>query len=337
MPAELRRRRRLRAALLAAVLAAVLAGLTGAAGTAPAGAAPAGPKPEPEQGSAGVVVDRPVRTTGCRTASPYTPGTSTVAHLNSGGSKRSYLIHVPADYNPRRATPVVLSFHGHKRTSAYQERLTGMSGLPAIAVYPQGVTGTDSESAWQGAPYSAPVDDVLFTSDLISLLQRQLCVDARRVYVTGKSNGGGFVGVLACRMPGRIAAFAPVSGAFYPQGGACEPDRPAPVIEFHGTADTTIPYEGVPAKGLPPLPSWLADWARRDGCRPAPTSRDLGDGVTRQRWHGCDGRSDLVHYRMGGLGHDWPSTVPNEDSDTPAALDATPLIWRFFREHRLSA
>jgi polyhydroxybutyrate depolymerase len=31
---------------------------------------------------------------------------------------------------------------------------------------------------------------VLFTSDLLNTLQRELCVDARRIYAAGKSNGG---------------------------------------------------------------------------------------------------------------------------------------------------
>ncbi|MCC3771550.1 PHB depolymerase family esterase [Streptomyces sp. UNOC14_S4] len=257
------------------------------------------------------------------------------ATLRSGGRERGYLIHLPSAYDARRPSPLVLSFHGHHRTAHFQERLTGMSALPAISVYPQGLPGTDGETAWQGAPYSAPVDDVLFTSDLVSLLQQQLCVDARRVYAAGKSNGGGFVGVLACRMPDRIAAFAPVSGAFYPQSGPCGPTHPGPIVDFHGTADTTIPYAGNPAKGLPSLPSWLAAWAGRGGCAPEPAVGDLGHGVTRETWSGCNGRFALVHHRIAGLGHTWPSTTPNADSPTPAVIDATPIIWRFFQDHPL--
>lgn len=285
--------------------------------------------------AASSVVDRPVRTTGCGRAAPVPSGVTTTQHVASGGLDREYTVHLPAHYNPRRAYPLLLSFHGHKRTSLYQEQLSGFSALDAISVYPQGLIGTDGESAWTGAPYSAAADDVLFTSDLLNSLQRTLCVDNNRIFAAGKSNGGGFVGLLACRLPGRIAAFAPVSGAFYPQGGSCEPSRPAPILDFHGTADTTIPYTGNPAKGLPPIPDWLAGWSTRDGCFPKPVQWTPVAGVVAQKWLGCDHRSTLEHYRVEGAGHVWPSTQPNNDSATPTVIDATPVIWRFFRSHPL--
>jgi polyhydroxybutyrate depolymerase len=308
---------------MAAVVSLAL-GLSGAA-TAPATARAAG------------IVDRPLPTTGCGKAPSVRPGHSSTEYLVSGGVRRGYLLHVPDHYQPHRPYALVLSFHGHKRTSAYQEELTGMSALNAITVYPQGLVGTDGQTAWEGAPYSADVDDVLFTSDLITRLQGGYCVDPHRIYAAGKSNGGGFTGVLACRMAGRIAAFAPVSGAFYPQGGPCEPSRPVPIADFHGTADTTIPYDGDPARGLPDLPSWLNAWAARDRCRPRPAEHVIAGNVTVQDWRGCARGSALRHYRIAGAGHVWPSTSPNLDSPTPTSIDATPLIWEFFQRHPLPA
>ncbi len=281
------------------------------------------------------VVDRPHLTTGCGRQAPAQPGVTTTLHLESGGIDRTYTVHLPSSYTPWRPYPMVLSFHGHKRTSQYQEELSGFSAVNAIAVYPQGLVGTDGETAWTGAPYSAAADDVLFTSDLITSLQRRLCVDPARIYATGKSNGGGFVGVLACRLAGRIAAFAPVSGAFYPEGGACHPSRPVALLDFHGTADATIPYTGNPAKGLPPIPDWLADWSTRDGCRPKPVSWSPVQGVNAQRWTGCTWPGVVEHYRVESAGHVWPSTRPNLDSATPTVIDATPVIWRFFQVHAL--
>jgi polyhydroxybutyrate depolymerase len=260
---------------------------------------------------------------------------TTTQHVSSGGLDRTYTVHLPAHYNPRKSYPLVLSFHGHKRTSQYQEELSGFSALDAISVYPQGLVGTDGETAWTGAPYSAAADDVLLTSDLITKLQKTLCVDANRVFAAGKSNGGGFVGVLACRLASRIAAFAPVSGAFYPQGGACHPSRPVPILDFHGTADTTIPYTGNPEKGLPTIPGWLAAWSTRDGCRFGPVSWTPVKGVVAQKWLACERGATVEHYRVEGAGHVWPSTKPNLDSATPTVIDATPVIWRFFRSHPL--
>jgi polyhydroxybutyrate depolymerase len=265
-----------------------------------------------------------------------TPGTVATQHLRSGGRDRSYLVHVPKDYAKNKRTSVILSFHGHKRTSQWQRELSGFDSSSSIAVYPQGVVGTDGETAWQGAPYSAPgVDDVRFTKDILDQLETRYCVAPQRIYAAGKSNGGGFTGLLACRMSDRIAAFAPVSGAFYPQGGACHPSRAVPILDFHGGADTTIPYDGNPAKGLPAIPDWLSGWAKRDGCRVGPLRHHHGDDVEVSDWRGCRGDSVVRHYRIADLGHVWPSTTPNPDSAQPTVLDATPIIERFFAAHPL--
>jgi len=272
---------------------------------------------------------------GCGRPAPIAPGQSDVQEVTSGGLRRTYLLHLPNDYQPARPTPLVLSFHGHRRTSEYQQELSGFSATEAIAVYPQGLVGTDGLTAWTGAPYSSSADDVLFTADLLDQLEARLCVDRARIYAAGKSNGGGFVGLLACRMADRFAAFAPVSGAFYAEAGPCNPTRPVPIIDFHGGADTTIPYSGDPAKGLPGIPDWLAGWAGRDGCG-APAVRDeFGGQVQVSHWQPCRDDAEIVHYKIDGLGHDWPSTQPNLDSATPTVLDATPLIMAFFDQHKL--
>ena len=48
----------------------------------------------------------------------------------------------------------------------------------------------------------------------------------------------------------------------------CSPGRtPLPVIEFHGSKDTTIPYSGGPRKTacLPAIPHWVEEWSIRQG------------------------------------------------------------------------
>jgi len=79
------------------------------------------------------------------------------------------------------------------------------------------------------------------------------------------SNGGGFVGTLACNRIGStlFAAYAMHSGAFYtdvlgPDNG-CDPARiPIPILEIHGGADKTVYYEGGQGDGgpEPPITEW---------------------------------------------------------------------------------
>ena len=78
------------------------------------------------------------------------------------------------------------------------------------------------------------------------------------------SNGGGFIGTIACdAVGGQFAALAAGSGAFYtdingPNNG-CTPARsPLPVLEIHGGADKTVFYNGGQGEGgpEPPIPDW---------------------------------------------------------------------------------
>ncbi|MFC8080309.1 ferulic acid esterase [Streptomyces sp. NPDC057307] len=306
---------------------------------AAAGLALVGSALAPVTATAAVPQPASASASGCRQPAPQQPGTSQLRTVASGGLSRTYQLHLPAGYTPRHDWPVVLAFHGRGNTGAGTEEFSGLSNLPAIVAYPNGVIGTGDgdRQAWQGAPYAAPgVDDVAFTGDLIDELNRTLCVDKRRVYATGKSNGAGFTGLLACRMADRIAAIAPVAGAFYPETGEnCRPSRPVPVIDFHGTGDVTIPYAGDPERGLPALPDWTAAWADRNDCHARPRTRIIEPDITITRYSGCDRGADVTHVAVTDGGHTWPG----EDSYSGGGyathtIEAHEVMWQFLRQYR---
>ena len=277
---------------------------------------------------------------GCGRPAPHEPGTSAPQTISSGGRDRAFLVHLPGGYDGRREWPVVLAFHGRGNTGAGTEEFSKLSTLPAIVVYPEGVIGQGDgdRQAWQGAPYAAPgVDDVAFTADLLDHLRATLCVDGRRVYATGKSNGAGLTGLLACRMADRITAIAPVAGAFYPGTGEnCRPARPVPVIAFHGTADATIPYTGDAARGLPAISDWVAGWAERNGCRAQPPVQRIEPDVTVSRWVGCAKGADVRHLAVDGGGHTWPGADSYSGGGvTTQTIEAHEVLWEFLRRHQL--
>ncbi|MBW0102641.1 poly(3-hydroxybutyrate) depolymerase [Pseudonocardia sp. KRD-291] len=302
-------------------MAVVAAGATAGAGAAAAGTSPQGG-----------------RSAGCDAPAPQPPAGGETRTVSSGGLDRTVRVHLPAGYTADRPWPVLLVFHGRGSSGPEIEGFSGLSELPAIVAYPDGVPGGEDKRSWQGAPYSAPgVDDVAFTGDLLDQLEAGLCVDGDRVYATGKSNGGGFTDVLACRSSDRIAAVAPVAGAYYRTGEPpCEPGRPVPVLSLHGTGDATIPYAGDPDRELPPIPEWVAGWAGRDGCDPEPATRRTEPDITVSEWSGCASGADVEHVAVDGGGHTWPgATAYSGGGATTQTIRASELIWAFLSAHTL--
>ncbi|KAI4945884.1 hypothetical protein J4E91_007798 [Alternaria rosae] len=269
----------------------------------------------------------------------------------SGVSPRKYRLHIPPSYDDNKPVPLILSFHGRGKTAKYQEALSQFSnasyGFEGIVAYPEGVPNSKGTQQYEGDPDSPPsISDVKFTLELLDHLQSTYCIDPTRIYATGKSNGGGFTGgVLACDADAssRIAAFAPVSGAFYldadQQPLPCNPSRQVPIMEFHGLEDATIPYAGgINTRGnanSSDVVTWVRDWVERDDLDVnANKTTSLCKGskkVTRYSWDDV-----VVHYKYENLGHDWPSSFANGDTGddegvlTCKEAEATRIILEWF-------
>lgn len=189
---------------------------------------------------------------------------------------------------------------------------------------------------------------------MLTHFENTYCLDTSRIYAAGKSNGGGFTDSLACDATAskRIAAFAPVSGAYYQDDVSeencnatavdiqCNPGRAKiPLLEFHGTADKTIPYAGGGRRGecLPSVPHMVREWAGRDGLGTEKNeTTQLYDGkVQRYRFGEGEELGLVTHYRVEGLGHAWPSKEANGDNPDGTYLDATPIIMDFFKRWTL--
>ncbi|PRP77799.1 ferulic acid esterase (FaeA) [Planoprotostelium fungivorum] len=298
--------------------------------------------------------------------SGYTRGSTTTFVLPAGYAPnqpiRTYTVHVPSDYTFTN-TPIVFSFHGATQTSAVEEDISSLStsGLkinnsPFIAVYPQGVAGTKGTTAWLGAPYSnTSVDDVGFTLQILDILKNDLCVDESRVYATGKSNGGGFTNYLACTpvAAAKFAAFSTVSAAIYTDytfglGNLCQINRGIPLMDFHGTADDVIPYNGGFSNNanITASPFFVSEWASRLNCDlTASTLQTIGGGVVNQTtWTtGCRAGAQVVHFKIQDMDHAWPrTTLPNlcnglagnNDCD-PTVINANDYILPFFTQYPL--
>ncbi|KAI9816444.1 MAG: hypothetical protein M1827_001576 [Pycnora praestabilis] len=286
---------------------------------------------------------------------PGGPSQVFTVESKAGGGERRYQLYLPTDYANHVPTSLILAFHGKAQNASEMESQTQLSSPEfnknAIAVYPQGI-----KAQWTGdpeAPLPSDVDDMEFVNDLMDHLEERYCIDTSHIFATGFSNGGGLVGLLAChdKTSKRIAAFAAASGAFYqdqalkePLFSRCTPGRsPIPIMEFHGLKDPVIDYSGVDTPDGPSyaLPDWLQGWATRNGCAEDVKNEtaSLYEGhVQRYSWT-CQAHKDIVvHYRIHGFGHGWPTTTPLDNDFQrygPTYFNATPVIMYYFKQHSL--
>jgi len=272
--------------------------------------------------------------------------------LTSNGIERSYLINIPETYESKAASPIVLSYHGGQRNASSQLELDLLTSpefntLGAILVYPQGIG-----EIWQGIPGST-ANDTGFTHDILTSLSEDYCVDSTRIYATGKSDGAGFTNTLACdpTLSTMIAAFAPVSGAFYQSTLPCNPTstniqcvpgrEKVPFLEFHGGNDSTIDYFGGERKDacLPAITYLIQSWVMRNGMSlQFTTNLTALDTVVFSYGTGSD-TGLVTHVFDTNIGHDWPSTMPNDDNTEAghhvASFNASTAIMDFFGQYTL--
>jgi len=276
----------------------------------------------------------PPKSSGC--AHPGPAGTTTASIL-AGSTVRTYRLAVPPGAGP---FGLVLNFHGYGSNDVQQAIYSQLEQAgPAagdIVLTPQ---GTGRLAGWNILPYLASPDDVAYTSQLIDWTEQTECVDPTRVFSTGISNGAGLSALLGCKLTDRLAAIAPVSGLnLVPP---CPRGRPISVLAFHGTSDPVVPYTGgrlSPGLGglvTSPVPSAVASWATRDGCRRTPRRVQVASAVTETVYRGCRAGTQVLLYSLLGGGHTWPGTpftIPTLGV-VNRQVSATDLILRFFRAH----
>lgn len=223
------------------------------------------------------------------------------------GDPRSYLIDAPggaADI-PR---PLVLAFHGFRHSAAGLRAGIGLAERAAagafVAVHPDGQEGVallnQVGRGWDTRPEETR--DLTFVRAMLDTIEQERCIDRRRIFATGFSNGAFLSNLLGCQLADRLAAVAPVAGARALD--ACQPATPLPILFFHGTADHVVPSRLTVAAR-----AW---WRRANHCGDGDEPRD---GCQAAR----DCAADLV-FCAGPQAHTWPP-------------DATKRIWEFFQAH----
>ena len=265
----------------------------------------------------------------------------TVESIMVDGLERSYRLLVPENYDPTKPIPLVFNFHGLGSNAFQQQLYSNMNGTAEannfMVVYPEGVDNAFNA----GGELDTGIDDVAFTSAMIDTLAAQYNINLRRIYSCGMSNGGFMSYRLACELGDRIAAIASITGGMIPTfTPTCDPERPVPIMQVHGTADDVVFFEGRPFVN-DPIDTTVAFWASINRCSSIGDTMivddiDPSDSTTAIRidFADCADGSGVVYYVIDGGGHTWPGAliaigVTNQD------FDATTEIWNFFEQYEL--
>ncbi|UVO36602.1 prolyl oligopeptidase family serine peptidase [Bradyrhizobium arachidis] len=283
------------------------------------------------------------------------------ATIDVDGVMRSYTAQLPA----RKPAPLVVVLHGKTQRGA---DMIARTAWPQVAkregfavVFPDGLNRawadarTEAGRAGRGPP--AGTDDVAFIAKLVEKFVADGAADAKRIYVTGISNGGAMTMTLVCTRADLFAAGASVIMNLTDElAAACHPSRPLPMLIMNGTADPLIPYEGgrgasyFAAHGFWSTEKTVAFWRKLNGCGPgdadateipdrAPNDQSTVTRITSR----CPEGHDVLLYRINDGGHRMPGVAP--DARFPkvatgllgpqnADIDGAETIWAFFSRFR---
>ncbi|MGB3214871.1 MAG: PHB depolymerase family esterase, partial [Alphaproteobacteria bacterium] len=251
--------------------------------------------------------------------------------LISGGIERTYDLYDPYP-NIEAKRPLVIVLHGY--TGSVQKIMNDNNPNRTwldlarrerfIVAIPNGLVSAGRFKDWNDCrkdkSSKTHSDDLGFIKLLIHTLIREKNVDAKRIYVTGTSNGGHMSLRVALEAPEIVAAISPVAAAM-PQFSACEfLKKPVPVLFINGTEDPLLPYEGgrvaKEAKQkhrgtVLSVENSVAWWVINNGADPRPVITDFSDhdpedGTTARKYL-YFGPAPVALIKVIGGGHTEPS------------------------------
>ncbi|WP_437751442.1 alpha/beta hydrolase family esterase [Sorangium sp. So ce1389] len=253
--------------------------------------------------------------------------------LMVGGVTRYFLIHVPENYDPSKPLPLVFGIHGLNMNNVWAAhdnsgfQLIQETDDQALLIYPQGLPAdgrsrppsTESQwgtadSNWGGPPPNANRErlaaDLAFFDAMLEHAKANYCVDTKRVFAVGFSQGGFMTNTLGCERSSMFRGLAPVAG-WGPQGSqpTCSDAGAAhALIQTQGDTDGTV---------TPALGQATRDfWRTRNGCEATTMpSATFGNGCV--EYQGCNDGLPLVYCTHPG-GHSVPSGAGGR-------------AWRFFQ------
>ncbi|WP_102107451.1 extracellular catalytic domain type 1 short-chain-length polyhydroxyalkanoate depolymerase [Oceaniglobus roseus] len=268
-------------------------------------------------------------------------------HRGKSGS-RAFRTYVPASAASDPAA-VVMMLHGCTQTPEDFAIGTGMNALAErhgfVVLYPEQSRGSNAQTCWN---WFSPNDqhrdrgEPEILAGMARAAMEQYGIPPDRTFVAGLSAGAAMAVILGATYPDVFAAAGAHSGlpygsakdvasAFAAMAGRGPGQQGTPsekgvrTIVFHGAADATVHLSN-------------GDIIARDAERsaPSPSLQTTRKGTENGRTYtvtssiGPDGRTDMEHWVIDGLGHAWSGGRPGGTYTDPRGPDASAEMIRFF-------
>jgi polyhydroxybutyrate depolymerase len=278
---------------------------------------------------------------------------TTCQSLTIGGVTRTYLLHVPSNFQ-RNTGALVIVLHGSGTNGLAMETLTGFSTLADqdgfAVVYPDGLVNAGTAQTDWAYFFNDFNDDVSFFRQLISSLQSSVGPNPKRIFVTGHSAGGFMAHRLGVQLSDLVAAVGVVEGAI--SSNANPPPVPSAlgpvsVLMLHGDQDNTVLYCGsrLDASQEETFNYWSG--ASANQCSTVDTPLPLCDAqgnitvAVEKDATSCSGSAEVKFYKLIGGAHAWntgpmndPGGIPyNPGFDSTTGITTTTILWNFFATH----
>jgi len=284
-------------------------------------------------------------------APPVHPGGRFVESSFTGASgTRAFKLFEPTGFEGL-SLPLVVMLHGCTQSPDDFAAGTRMNELAQaqgfFVLYPAQAARSNAHKCWN---WFVPGDQRRGGGEpaLIAGMTRHVTqthgIDADRVYVAGLSAGAAMAAILAREYPDLFAAAGIHSGlpagaardvasafSVMKSGASAAPTASAPVIVFHGDADSTV----AAANGDAVIDSVLAalpKGARTEGAGTA-RGRNFRHTVWRAENAAAEAPSLAEDWRISGAGHAWSGGSPSGSYTDPTGPDASREMLRFFLEH----
>ncbi len=198
-------------------------------------------------------------------------------------------LRTPAGYDPTKGSPLIVVYAAAGGTKDNMEQFTKLTSPATAAGYIIAYVN-----------HVSPVSATMVTdiAGIPAQIAKRWCVDERRVYLTGHSDGGSVIYVMLMRkaMPLLPAAIAPSAAGLSSKSLAGVPCLASqlPVMVLHSKNDGLFPGYGAQAK------DW---WIKCNGCATSP-GKAKADGCL--PYPGCKSAAEVQYCETAGSHGSWP-------------------------------